>query len=571
MFRYRRVLALAMACALLLAAAPGAAAASFSGMTGTWSGSGVYYTMTITLYDNGTYSTAIVQGGQTYQYSGYYSADAYYMYFWPNGGTQSALSYRFTGDTLTLTDWGTGETILFTRQQPLYTPAPHAPVIPAGLAGTWTGDDDGSIIFIDLEEDGEITIAYDTPEPIDQMGTFTAANGLFEAEFYDGSTVSFLFLLTGDTLIFAGEEGETLTLTRMREPFVPPSAPPETFAPMQTPDVPRITPSPVPAIPMPTEFLAPPTAAPTEAPAVTVPPAPLTPGPMGVWQGTDAMGAKKLTLTPDGRIEIAYEQEEASRRAGTYILDSSTITAAFEDGSTEIFRYILMGDTLLLTDAQLGNPLTMTRWLPPPPAPAAIDPAVLGTWGGTDGEYGEMTLRETGELDLFIPSDPSHCVTYSFRTQEGRIIIRVEDRTVEGDYAVQGNVLTITFPEKPISYTKKPGPLARQEMPEQTAAATVDAALIGTWGGLEGGVYGETTLYGDGTYAKFIPEDESLSVNGTYMANGGILAVLLPGGALQGTYAMEAGELTLTWQNAEPLQLFRQTGPLIRLAQTGES
>ena len=72
MFSLKKFIALAVACALLLASAPGAMATAFNSPTGTFSGSNAYYSMTITLNGDGTYSTTILQGGQTYQYTGYY-------------------------------------------------------------------------------------------------------------------------------------------------------------------------------------------------------------------------------------------------------------------------------------------------------------------------------------------------------------------------------------------------------------------------------------------------------------------------------------------------------------------
>jgi hypothetical protein len=229
-----------------------------------------------------------------------------------------------------------------------------------------------------------------------------------------------------------------------------------------------------------------------------------------------------------------------------------------------------MGDTLLLTDAQLGSPVTFTRQLPTPPA-ASPDPVLIGTWGGTDdGEYGEITLKDTGKLDLFIPSDPSRCATYTYKVTGDKISFLMDGSAAEGTYTIQGDVLTVTFPDGPVAYLKKPAPLVRLPMPDQVSASTADGSIVGAWGGLDGSIYAEVTLYGDGSYVKFVPEDETLSVKGTYMSGGGNIAVLLPNGALQGTYALEGEELSITWQSAEPLKLIKKSGPLARLAQTGD-
>jgi hypothetical protein len=575
MFLLKRVLVLALACALLLAAVPGAEAASYGGLTGTFSGSNAYYSMTITLNDDGTYSTTILQGGQTYGYTGYWSSDANYMYFWPNGGMQSALSYWLMGDTLTLTDWNTGDTMTMTRQ---HTMPSFEPQIPEGMIGTWTGQDGDGLLFMTLDAFGSILVAYDSPDAIEQTGTYLVTGNEFEAELLDGTTIALQFLLTGDTLIFAGDtEGETITLTRYQEslptvlptPAFPPQTltPPEqTFVPVITPAV-TIAPSEIPAV-TPAPVL-------TEAPSATVLPeptnVPMVQGLAGIWQGADAAGSKMLILTPDGRIEMAYEQDAAPKQTGTYTADGSTISAIFESGTAQDFRYILMGDTLLLTDNQLGNPVTMTRLPPPQPPALAIDPAVIGTWGGVDkGTYGEITLTGAGEITFFIPSDPDYPVTYPCTVSQGKISFPTNGETVECTYQIQDGVLQITSEDETVQYLKKTGPLARLDQPVQESSSAVDPAITGTWGGIDGSIYVEITLYGDGTYVKFVPEDEAQSVKGTYMSGSGNIAVLLPGGALQGTYALAGEELAVTYKNAEPLKLLKQSGPLTRLAQTGE-
>ena len=578
MFLLRKVLALAITCALLLSAVPGAMASSYGGLTGTFSGSNAYYSMTITLNGDGTYMSTILQGGQTYSYTGYWSSDAYYMYFWPNGGTQSALGYWLMGDTLTLTDWNTGDTMAMTRLQTTPPFGQDRPVIPDGMLGTWTGQDGDGLLFMTLDASGTITVTYDRPDAAEQTGTYTVSGNIFEAELSDGTNLYLQFLLTGDTLIFADdEEGETVTFTRYHEalPTLPPTPviPPQTLTPPELTIRPESTPSPATAVPALVPLVTPIPVV-TQTPPATVPPEPTAPpaaqGPAGIWEGTDEHKSKRLVLTPDGRIEIAYEQDTLSKRAGSYTADSSTIQAIFDNGTAEDFRYILMGDTLLLTDAQLGSPVTYTRQLPTPPA-AASDPALLGTWGGLeDGEYGELTLKEMNKLDLFIPSDPSRCAAYSYKAEEGKISFLVDESAIEGTYTVQGDVLTITYPDGPVTYSKKTAPLVRLSMPLQATISTVDGAIVGAWGGLNGSKYMEITLYADGTYVLFAPEDETLSAKGTYMTWGGNIAVLLPNGALQGIYALAEEELTITWQGAEPLKYIKQSGPLSRLAQTGE-
>lgn len=129
-----------------------------------------------------------------------------------------ALRYWLLGDTLALTDCITGDTIAMTRLKITPPLGPDRHQIPEGLTGTWAGQDGDGLLFITLDADGSITVVYDRPDAIGQAGTFTVMGNIFQSELPDGTKLSLKFLLTGDTLIFAGdEEGEMITLTRYHE------------------------------------------------------------------------------------------------------------------------------------------------------------------------------------------------------------------------------------------------------------------------------------------------------------------------------------------------------------------
>jgi hypothetical protein len=296
----------------------------------------------------------------------------------------------------------------------------------------------------------------------------------------------------------------------------------------------------------------------TPEPAITA--APPSAQLAGVWQadGTD------ITLTPDGKIEIV--QAEVAR-VGAYTADASTISAALQDGTKQVYRYILMGDTLLLTDEQLGNPLTLTRQAHPQPIQ---DPVLFGTWGGFDkGEYGELTLTAQGIASMFVPSNPLSPMAGTYSASAGTIVIKIADASIEGTYAVEGDSLKINRQDGESAFVRKSGALTRGTTAEELVAATVDAALVGTWGGEENGVYGEITFSGSGAFSKFVPADEAANAAGTFMASQGSVAVLLPAGAMQGVYAIAGDSLTLTWSGAAPVTFNRQTGPLSRVADAG--
>lgn len=556
----KRILALLITCTLLTVAAPIAKAATVTDLVGTWRGTNVYYTMTITFYGDYTYETIIDQNGQQYQVLGTFSMDTGFLYFLPGGGQLSALNYYFSGDTLVLSSPQTGEVINLNRQWA------RAAEIPAGLAGTWIGPDNGHTLFFTLREEGEIVVAYDRPEAIDSIGTFTADNGVLEAEFSDDTYLYLKFMLAGNTLILADEEAEQIvTLTRYQEPSptaapIIPTQAPQAFPPQA--EQATLAPATLPPPPPPLQ---------TEAPAAVPAAAQLA----GTWLGTDGAGARKLILTADGGITLSHEGDASSAKAGLYLADGSTLTATYADGTTEVFHYLLMGETLLLTDSQLGSALTMTRQAPEPTAaPAeAFDPALVGTWGGVDIDtYVEITFSGSGEAVTFIPCDPDSGGTGTYTVFQGKFTVDMGEGKVpeEMAYEVKGDILVLAIEDDVKTFVKKSGPLSRAALPEQPAATTVDAALAGTWGGVEGDIYAETTLYRDGTYEKFVPQDESQNVKGTYMAKDGMLAVLLPSGALQGTYALSEEGLILTWAGGGPLTLNAMPGPLRRTPQAAE-
>ncbi|MPM47743.1 hypothetical protein SDC9_94457 [bioreactor metagenome] len=79
----------------------------------------------------------------------------------------------------------------------------------------------------------------------------------------------------------------------------------------------------------------------------------------GSWKGEAAGAPIAITLSPDGKIGIVQAE---GVRTGSYASDLSAITVSFEDGTALTYRFILMGDTLLLTDEQIfkGAPPAVT-------------------------------------------------------------------------------------------------------------------------------------------------------------------------------------------------------------------
>ncbi len=159
--------------------------------------------------------------------------------------------------------------------------------------------------------------------------------------FDDGASIEFKFMLSADTLFLVGEEsGLAVTLKRL---------PPDEAA--------RLAATPVP------EPIA--TAVPESVPVSQN----LADRGRAGGRRTHrdhAVAGRKDRNRPGGGV-----------RTGSYASDLSAITVSFEDGTALTYRFILMGDTLLLTDEQLGNPMTLTREVEQAPQPAALDPAIF--------------------------------------------------------------------------------------------------------------------------------------------------------------------------------------------------
>jgi hypothetical protein len=546
MVGFRKGLLVVLICALMMSMAPAATAMStYGSVVGTWSGQSGYNFMLLALYDDGYYEIIILeQDGTEYDQYGYYSVDATTMYFSPNNSPTAAFSYYLAGDTLTLSSWQTGEVLYLTREVEEEEQRRQQTTVPAELVGVWSGPEGDDIMTLSLSSDFTFVMMHKSKEGY-RSGEFSEYGGVLTLGFDDGASMKFKYMLSGDTL-FLADEGSGLTVTLKR-------LPPDEVANLAATAAPEpvATPAPVPVE----------TAAPEPVPASA--------NLAGSWKGEAAGAPIAIMLSPDGKIGSL---QAGASQTGSYTADESAIRASFEDGTALVYRFILMGDTLLLTDEQLGNPMTLTREVEPanvveqPSEPAdMLDPALFGTWGGYDkGEYGELTLTPEGTASMFIPSDPAGPMAGTYAASGGAIAIKLTDAEVQGTYEVAGDSFRFTHDDAVTEFTRLPGPLSRGTPVEEPVAGTVDAALVGTWGGSEAGAYGEITFSGGGKFSKFVPGDGVKSAEGTFMASGGNLAVLLPAGALQGTYAIDGDSLTIAWIGAEAVVYARQTGPLAR-------
>ena len=287
--------------------------------------------------------------------AGLYSIQGMYLSMKNRNGFGNVWRYSLTGNMLYLLQEQTGIYLSMTRVSLSETMGMGGEWLEVGGEFSLTVNDDGS--FIQDYGDGKY-----------YKGVWMVYSGFLTLSYDDGDAYLLQYKLGSSSLELydqdTGAQLASLVRSGMEETTMPAVTPAPKFSTgpaIQTP-VPAGTEAP----------LAPQTAEPaaeaTEAPAPDIAAAPteapyVAPGLAGKWQAKDAAGTRIILLTPEGLIEISYEEAELADRAkkGTFTSSADTIVITYEDGTVETFRYILMGDNLLLSDENLQNPITYAR------------------------------------------------------------------------------------------------------------------------------------------------------------------------------------------------------------------
>jgi len=287
--------------------------------------------------------------------AGLYSIQGMYLSMKNRNGFSNVWRYSLTGNMLYLLQEQTGIYLSMTRVSLSETMGMGGEWLEVGGEFSLTVNDDGS--FIQDYGDGKY-----------YKGVWMVYSGFLTLSYDDGDAYLLQYKL-GSSSLELYDQDTGAQLASLVRPGVE-----ETTMPAVTP-APKFNTGPAIQTPVPagTEApLAPQTAEPaaeaTEAPAPDIAAAPteapyVAPGLAGKWQAKDAAGTRIILLTPEGLIEISYEEAELADRAkkGTFTSSADTIVITYEDGTVETFRYILMGDNLLLSDENLQNPITYAR------------------------------------------------------------------------------------------------------------------------------------------------------------------------------------------------------------------
>ncbi len=536
----RLILTLLLALTLL----PFSCALGEEALAGRWTADIQGNTGTMLLESGGSFILLFDEAGSVSVDTGTWSLQQGRLILLIHQGETLSLEYALEQDTLSTRNGDGGDRTVFARE--VWQP-------PEGVTGDWKGLDTNGEFYLTLSQDNRFSFDYASGEPIG-AGHFAAYGETLYLVFSNNTYLAMDFTFSGDGLTITNQfTGDVYPLTRRGT------------AVQQ-----EMTPQPIPAV--------------TEAPGSVQPPGTAS-GLAGSWQGTDAAGLRVMTFikndepaiswketdvegvhamsfTDGGELSISYQDtaNAALDRKGTYTSTADTISAEYADGTKETFRYLLLGDTLLLSDAQLRNPVTYSRLAQPE---NAVDPALAGTWGGrTSIGYFEFSFKQDGTYAMAVLPNESDSHTGTFTVKGDVLVLSDGEETEEIGYELDGDRIVLDLD---VEAYRMSGPLVRESMPDAAPSAASDPALTGVWGGMEQGIYVEHAFFADGRYLRFTPSDEPETEAGNYIAGGGTLAVLTRDGSVQGAYQIAGDTLTLRITGGEETAFIRKDGVLKRM------
>lgn len=196
-------------------------------------------------------------------------------------------------------------------------------------------------------------------------------------------------------------------------------------------------------------------------------------------------------------------------------------------------------------------------------ASAGAEEGVSGVWQGTDEKTGailRLTLAENGTYEAFR-TDGQEVYAGAYEAKDGICTLMGEGSgTFEFKYMQSdGSLILLTKKGKVYTYERQEGLL-------------LDEALLGTWGGMDNGMYKEITFTKAGEALVFIPYQDTQSQATSYSTAGDKLLLRDElGKASLITYKAAAVELTLTYGDGKTVTMLRKQGPLERTVPEDEA
>ncbi len=196
-------------------------------------------------------------------------------------------------------------------------------------------------------------------------------------------------------------------------------------------------------------------------------------------------------------------------------------------------------------------------------ASSRAEEGVSGVWQGTDEKTGailRLTLAENRTFESFR-TDKQEVYAGTYDAKDGICTLMGEGSgPFEFKYMQSdGSMILLTKEGKVYTFERQDGLL-------------LDEALIGTWGGMDNGMYKEITFTPAGEALTFIPYQDTNAQATSYSTAGDKLLLRDEfSKASLITYEAAAVKLTLTYGDGRTITMMRKQGPLERTVHEGEA
>jgi hypothetical protein len=220
---------------------------------------------------------------------------------------------------------------------------------------------------------------------------------------------------------------------------------------------------------------------------------------------------------------------------------------------------------------------------------------LIGTWGTTGGNpYIELTFTPGGKLYVTSPSEDQFWLECAYAIKGFTFTVAFDNEMEEYEMQLSKDSLRFDGKGAEAVLQRKPGPLVRTadvkypmdppagiageahgENKAETSADSpaLDPAVLGTWGGLQKGYYVEWTFLADGSFIRFLPQDDSLTQRGVFQASDGVMLFADTDGKKMITAYYETHDdiIGLYFNDADNYGYYRKDGPLIRIVGSVDS
>lgn len=284
----------------------------------------------------------------------------------------------------------------------------------------------------------------------------------------------------------------------------------------------------------------------------------------GIWRGKDTSGDIQVTIIAGKLIIISHPGSNQPPEAGVMTLNGSTVIATFYDGMKKAYRCQVSNNIMTFADETLQSSVILTRV--PEDTPLFTGGAeLMGTWGCVYSDtYAEITFAQSGRMYVTIPSEEDFIHEYVYAIDDNTLYVSRDNEIETAEIRFSGDHFLLSEDGYSGTFTRRPGPLQRMASDPETAPTKEDAAVLGTWGGRQNNLYVEWTFHNDGTFERYVPQDDTLSYEGVYTARNGQMTLTVKNIAILAQYMAYENIIGLSFSETDSFGYKRKTGQLTR-------